>query len=506
MRRAERLVDLAHLGRRQGQPARGLERAAVQDGGIGVRVALAGVLGGRAGVAPGAHVIAGAQEVQREDVGALVGADAELALDELARARVQRPAALERQRLVGRVALEHVAEAHAPGSTSRKSPSRARAAREVVGRAGRACPSATAAGSCGRARRRAAARRRSAGMSVSRRVASSASIVVGSASSSAPARAAATSSRRNSGLPWERSTSARRHVRRQRLAAVGDDEPARRVVAERRQLDALVGVHERLGAALVRPARDDDRPPALAGAAQDGLQQVAGRLVEPVRVLDDEQRPARGQQRRQQPVDEEVQLRAAELAGQARRRAPSPASSSPNGIATSASCAVASGMCSASVRASAAASASSDAGSGAIRRRSGARSARYGVERPYAPDSTTTVRRPAAGDRVGDQLGHEARLADAGLADELHDPPGALARAARRRRAGRASSGSRPTSGRSATSRDAARARLADERGADRDALALDRERGDGRQREGRRGRIRAPRRWRAPGRRARCP
>ena len=89
---------------------RGVERAPEQQRGVGVRALRAGALRRLARIVPGAPVVAGAEEVQREDARALAGRAGALGLQLRARVGMQPPARLERQPGVGGLAHDPAAE------------------------------------------------------------------------------------------------------------------------------------------------------------------------------------------------------------------------------------------------------------------------------------------------------------------------------------------------------------------------------------------------------------
>ena len=247
-------------------------------------------------------------------------------------------------------------------------------------------------------------------------------------------------------------------------AGAGDDERVRRLIGQRTELDALVDDVE-LQAARDRAPRDERGPSALARAAEHRVQQVAGGVVDPVRVLDDQQRPARRQQRRQQTVEGLVDLRAGELGrharGLLRRRQLEPerdadqrqqrggigqvaldgggerVAERPLGVVVGAEQAAQRRL------------------QGEVRRR-----------RPVRPALDDDAAQIAVG-ALGDELGEQPRLAHPGLGDELDEPPLASARRAQRIAqdpqlafaADKRALGHRPRGG---------HARLADEPGVDR--------------------------------------
>ena len=153
------------------------------------------------------------------------------------------------------------------------------------------------------------------------------STVSGRLAKSSPCWAAKTSSRTKSGFPPARSASAADRVDGQREAVGnGDRQLLRRVRAEGRQLDARSRPGGRDDGALARPGRHADEPGSHGGLCDEMGDEETRCVVEPVRVLDHDQRrhhqDALEERRHRlvQPVARRRRIEDAALGGRGHRR------------------------------------------------------------------------------------------------------------------------------------------------------------------------------------------
>ena len=503
-RLAQLQPDVRELVRRQRwQRASGFDRTVVELGRVGGREPVAGLVGRHPPVVPRALVLVRAQEVQPEDVRLGARALAELALDELSRARVHRPALRVRQRLVRGLALQRMPEAHELGAGfEREEVAQPGEARPQLGlgqleHAGEPLQREPRTQHGGAAQQAPLGRRQRVDARDDQRLDG-----VGKLVEVGPGARGGGELAEKQRVALGSLDERRGDVRRERRLLAGHDERARGIRAQRPELDAGRRPGQLAQAVIADAARDERGPAALAHVAQHRAQQLARGLVEPVRILDEQQRAALGQQRREQAIHEHVELGGARVAGQlGGLRGRGEVHAEGDGDQRQERLGVRQVL----------------ANAGPQRRRHLA--VVLGGDEPAQRRAEREIRRGRpvrAGldddtlhpglHGVGGDLGDDPRLADARLADELDDA--SLARASGRERGSQRRELGLASRQRQASSLGARgeRARFPDKRRVDERGLALDRKRL--RRRSARTGRAHARGRRvsRAPRRRVPCP
>ena len=360
--------------------------------------------------------------VQAQELGGLLGVRG-AALDELGGPGVQRPAHPEGQRLVGRVARERVAEAHdVRGDGHQEVVQPPDRDTHVLGREPQQLPEDVRvrpdAEDGGLAQQRAVLGRQRVDARGDQRL--DALGQVGQLPARRPGGGHELGEEQR--IAGRTLDELRPAARRQRDPGVRQQPFGGRDVQrlDREARDAVLGGEvEPAGAGA---AADDREPAGTARPAHEVRQQIAGRLVEPVGVLDDQQQHAGVRHRVQQRQRGAVQPGAGEVRAQPPRRLRGRARARRGWQAAAARRAPAG----ASRRAPAAPSRSPG-------RRGGPRRAASAAARA-GPGTGSRHRRSArrcAGWRVGRDVaqgvGHEGGLADSRLADELDRAAGALA-------------------------------------------------------------------------------